>query len=131
MKVRLSPGYRLTNNAVYCIMIIELDQCPEIIYRPKEFHGYENLHYKRGGLKFMVKAVAKCHPDDKYDSEVGKRIAESRASKKAFNLAKSLVRECTLRLDNNLQALCDYHYRLSDMLEREEDHCKNLLDGQK
>lgn len=43
--------------------------------------------------EFNVSAVAKCNDDDTFDVETGKRIAESRAKKKAFGIARRVYGE--------------------------------------
>lgn len=40
--------------------------------------------------KFRVAGVSKCHPDDQFSVETGKRIAESRAKKKVYSMGKEL-----------------------------------------
>lgn len=48
--------------------------------------GYTHLlgHSER----FEVKAVSRCHKDDKYNKNFGRRLAESRAKLKMFKLAE-------------------------------------------
>ena len=43
---------------------------------PEGVAFYDDLDYK---LKHSYKGVAKCHPDDEFDEETGKRIARDKA----------------------------------------------------
>lgn len=44
--------------------------------------------------QFTVRAKARCNASDTFDETVGKRIAESRAKAKMFNIAWKVWREC-------------------------------------
>lgn len=55
---------------------------------------------------FVVKGIARCHPDDKFNEKIGKRIAESKAKYKAFKTARrfySLILSDLAQLLNDTQ----------------------------
>lgn len=76
---------------------------------------------------FTVTAKARCSPEDTFDATVGKRIAESRAKSKMFNIAGRVYRTCSYafaRYSNtcyNSSLACDK----SRMVE--DDHILDLI----
>lgn len=54
----------------------------------------KKLPYVSWDGKFTVRAKARCNASDTFDETVGKRIAESRAKAKMFNIAWKVWREC-------------------------------------
>lgn len=73
---------------IICIMQCWIDYdktLPEVdIYR----HMWEKKlpHIGRNGT-FTVKAIARCSKEDVFNENIGKKLAESRANLKAFNIA--------------------------------------------
>ena len=74
-------------------------------------YNYQYAFYERNGVKYIaaissykkrtVKGIAKCNPEDVYDEEFGKRLAEARCSKKINHLrSKDIYKEYAKTLEN-------------------------------
>lgn len=78
-------------STVACIMTCRIN-APEDIgyaYMPREVDNKINkiLKTKTVCSTFVVIGISKCHADDTFDEVLGKRIAESRAKKDAYDKA--------------------------------------------
>lgn len=87
-------------------------------------YNYQYAFYERNGVKYIaaissykkrtVKGIAKCNPEDVYDEEFGKRLAEARCSKKINHLrSKDICKEYAKTLKN----LVDIRVQLSKLIE--------------
>jgi translation elongation factor EF-4 len=77
--------------------------------------------------EFIVKAKARCNKEDVFDEVIGKRIAESRAKVKAYNIA-SRMWECITKAMNELALQCNTTMvacAKAEIIERE--HVKELI----
>lgn len=76
----LKVDMQMHKNPAYCVVSGDM-------WRKK-------LPYVRWDGQFTVRAKARCNASDTFDETVGKRIAESRAKAKMFNIAWKVWREC-------------------------------------
>ena len=72
------PVYYFNKNNVVAKVLTE-------VVGPSAFHN----HF--GSIFLIGKGVAKCHPDDKYSIEKGKKIARARAESNAYKEAKKEI----------------------------------------
>ena len=80
-----------------------------------------------GGDEVIVKGIAKCSKDDKFDVTLGKRIAESRAKVALFrelkNKSLDLFKETKqASIEYNLQAV-----KYDNLITKEKQHIENLV----
>lgn len=66
------------------------------------------------------------HPDDQFDSAVGKRIAESRASLMAFQQIRNKLKEDLKQLEQEKQQLFFDIERAEKCAQKEKEHLKNF-----
>lgn len=78
------------------------------------------------GFHFTVKAVAKCHNEDKFDITKGKRIAESRCKAKVFRKASLFYKHLLDFYSNNLHHVMNYCYNNSWLYKKELNHINEL-----
>lgn len=105
MKARIGNiNFIVKNKIIKCIITFEDPYC--------------------GNVKRIVKGVAKCNPDDKFDITLGKRIAEGRAKRamfqkldaSAYNTSYLLTEESlkqarrAVRETKHIQELLNNHY---------------------
>ncbi len=77
--------------------------------------------------EFTVLGVAKCHNEDSFDEIKGKRIAESRAKKNAYNIAYHFWKNFSKAL-SNFKDKCDARADACDIAEMiERNHIEELL----
>ena len=85
--------------------------------------------YGRSSDIITVKGISKCHPDDKFDEVVGKRIAESRAKKEAYRKGIDYLQNTlnnTVVYENELKkSMIDLH----KYERKEKDHIKELMNS--
>lgn len=80
-----------------------------------------------GTYLFFAQGKSKCHPDDKFDPELGRRIAESRASSKLYlKIHKEIVKQAYL-IRKDYQILMKESKRIFDIAMKEEEHYCKLL----
>lgn len=74
------------------VVVCEL-QCsiPDLPFKSKVDYKYFNDVQIYG--EFKVKASAKCRPGDEYNEELGMKIAESKATIKAFDKARRILED--------------------------------------
>ena len=60
--------------------------------------------------KMVFKGVAKCHPDDQFDENLGKKIAEYRASKARMAYVNTQLREFIERTTTNIEKVRRYGF---------------------
>jgi hypothetical protein len=80
------------NKAIVCIMECSMPELPRI---PKVSDKYfsNTTHCYNFNNNFEVKGVAKCGPGDEYNEELGMKIAESKATMKAFDKVRRVLEE--------------------------------------
>lgn len=118
-------------NTVVCIMKCQIN-FPEDLEAPylpnKVYHKLQKIlgakyHY----LPFFVIGTSKCHSEDTFDEVIGKRIAESRAKKEAYEKATLVWREIGLYY-HSLWAHCTKLYNACSSAKKiEKEHIDKLI----
>lgn len=86
-------------------------------------YGLNNdLYYE-----FEVVGIAKCHNDDKFDEDLGKRISESRASIKAYSTAKRYMASWMKLINDHVDQSKTDMVRLNDLLDKETNHYDSII----
>lgn len=73
---------------------------------------------------FVVHGCAKCHPDDKFSLEIGKRIAESRAKKAVYQEGKIRANNLQKYIDIMAEDLETMKNNLDQFISKENEHIK-------
>lgn len=77
--------------------------------------------------KFSITGKAKLHPGDKFDEVVGKRIAESRAKRKAYARASRLISALVESAERQIQFARLYAAQLRGCAKKEDAHINKLV----
>ena len=132
MKVYYSPEFKVFNNKVVkCSIRCLIKEYNNFITPVSKLRGIELT--KRQVVNntfciFTVSGIAKCDKHDTFDLEKGKRIAESRAMIKSFQIISDLAILSKKELAKKDNALTDYFNRAEYLLAREKDHLNTLID---
>lgn len=117
-----------TNKVVICILDVDLQLSNHPSWEVIFTQSWRHMPYIKGYGEFEAKGIARCNSDDIFDVERGKRIAESRAKAKAFDIASKVY----LAIDNSLDK---YKKAIESTLgacliakEVEEAHIEKLID---
>lgn len=114
------------NKVVVCTLEcnMQLDKHPA--WNSIDAEMFKKLPYVEWHGSFIVKAKARCNATDTFDAEVGKRIAESRAKTKMFNISNRVYKLCAEGL-RKLAAECDNSAKAcTDALLIENNHVLEL-----
>lgn len=76
--------------------------------------------------RFTVTAVTKCHKDDIFNEIKGKRIAESKAKVKAFNVASKVYNAYVKDLEGYAKILTENMGNCLIVMDEEIEHFNNL-----
>lgn len=129
MKINFNTNYQVFgNNVVKCTSVCTLSNCNELMYTPV-FRGYTiklNSVNKKLVQSFTVTSIAKCNPNDKFNLETGKRIAESRARTKALRLIYGLIEKDRKYFAEVCTKLLQDSNKVWFTLTNEQDHLDNL-----
>ena len=83
-----------SNKVVVCTLHCDLQLHKHPAWGSIDSEMFKSLPNVSWSGKFIVKAKTRCNPSDTFNTEVGKRIAESRAKVKMFNTACKAYRRC-------------------------------------
>lgn len=117
-------------NTVVCIMTCQINTPEDLdyVYLPSAL-GYKIekiLKTKTVYSPFIVVGTSKCHNEDAFDEIKGKRIAESRAKKDAYEKATLVWREIGIHY-HNLWSLCTKLYNICSIAKKiEKEHINKL-----
>ena len=124
-------GVSEKNGYVYCTVEYEinLDKVPgiDMLRHTEEFEDlinsliylndvkcydktYDGFESTNGVLSFKAEGMAKCSPDDKFDEELGKKIALTRAQAEAFNTASEVYFEFVRIVENYMYGIANLAY---------------------
>lgn len=76
---------------------------------------------------WIVKGIARLHPDDTFDKTIGCRIAESKAKQKAYKKGANLLSLIIKRFDKLSTKLVDTIHFLSEKESFEIEHYNKLI----
>lgn len=108
--------YQTTEFGVYNDKVVKCTIDCRLVYADGQAEAY-----------FTVTGVAKCHEDDKFDEKLGKKIAEAKASKKAYETAIRHLERVKKVLLTTLMVTDEDIERADTMLMTEEKHLNNIL----
>lgn len=115
------PKYVTENNKVKCTLNYRIN-VPKFVHYDADFtdSGYnESAVHSYGefvlGERHTVTGVAICGPDDKFNKQVGREIAEARAEAKAYKHAAILVKKY-------VKAVAEAYANMSLEFEAKADH---------
>ena len=83
-------------------------------------------HIDSNGI-FTVKAIAKCSKEDVFNENIGKKLAESRANLKAFNIAAKFLNVIHSYYDTRAYEIFTMRKILVKSVESEENYLKTLI----
>ena len=84
-----------TNKVVVCTLECDMQLNKHPAWDAIDYRMFENFPNAHRYGKFTVKAKARCNATDTFDVETGKRIAESRAKAKMFNISSRVYKLCS------------------------------------
>lgn len=114
------------NNAIICKLPAGL--VPS--YNPNEVAPCMYLGFDEdlfNGIVFT--GVAKCHENDKFDTTIGMRIAESRAKKKAYRMAHNVLNKMFEDFIDFTRATEYSSNSFKSLYESEIEHLKKLTNN--
>lgn len=83
------------NKVVVCTLECDMQLYSHPAWDAIDSKMFKNIPYVKWNGKFIAKAKARCNAVDTFDAETGKRIAESRAKAKMFNVSSKIYKLCS------------------------------------
>ena len=111
-KDRVKRQFRVNGNVVTCIITARLD----VEYRLYKYGlmselEFANLYYDDNNMNVIkYVGVAKCAPEDYFDLDTGKRIAEYRASEKRMRDVNRRLSAAIEEIENKINNLEEHGY---------------------
>ena len=111
-KDRVKRQFKVNGNVVTCIITAKLD----VEYRLYKYglmseREFANLYYDDNNINVIkYVGVAKCAPEDYFDLDTGKRIAEYRASEKRMRDVNRRLSAAIEEIENNINNLEEHGY---------------------
>lgn len=111
-KDRVKRQFRVNGNVVTCIITARLD----VEYRLYKYglmseREFASLYYDDNNMNVIkYVGVAKCAPEDYFDLDTGKRIAEYRASEKRMRDVNRRLSAAIEEIENNINNLEEHGY---------------------
>ena len=127
IKFSRNPIKRTTECIIECI--IQKQKGPKVLipYYIEEKFFPVSVEVNPTDIRFYVSGIATCHKDDEFNIAHGRRIAESRAKRAAFNIAKNYWVKAA-KYYYNLFSYCDsVHHVCTGAAIAEKRHCNNLV----
>lgn len=87
---------------------------------------FKNIPYVNWSGKFITKAKARCNTTDTFNAETGKRIAESRAKAKMFNISSKVYKLCSDALTEMAKECSNSSVACKRAMMIEDDHVLEL-----
>ena len=103
----LKTSYHVYDKTVRCRLRVQLVEHRKIIARSYDIVG-----------------VAKCHKDDKFDFEIGKRVALAKAELKLYKKIKSLIEPTRNNLIDYVEELDNYVNFANKQIEHNTEYLK-------
>ena len=111
-KDRVKRQFKVNGNVVTCIITAKLD----VEYRLYKYglmseREFANLYYDDNNINVIkYVGVAKCAPEDYFDLDTGKRIAEYRASEKRMRDVNRRLSAAIEEIEDNINNLEEHGY---------------------
>ena len=127
--VKCEPKYivKKEEGMVICVLNCYVDLISNPYFMMFEYGKHRKLlpNISRDG-RFTITSIAKCHKDDTFDEIKGKRIAESKAKIKAFNIAGKVYKFYADAIEKASKELYSTMANCFIVTDEEIEHFNNL-----
>lgn len=113
------------NKVVVCTLKCDMQLYNHPAWNIIEYNMFKSIPHVRGGT-FIVKAKARCNAIDTFDADTGKRIAESRAKAKMFNISRKVYKLCSDALTKMAEECSRSSVACEQAMIIENDHVLEL-----
>lgn len=114
------------NKVVVCTLECDMQLNKHPAWDAIDYRMFENFPNAHRYGKFTVKAKARCNATDTFDVETGKRIAESRAKAKMFNISSRVYKLCSDALTKLAKECSNSSVACEQAMMIENDHVLEL-----
>lgn len=114
------------NKVVVCTLECDMQLNKHPAWDAIDYRMFENFPNAHRYGKFTVKAKARCNATDTFDVETGKRIAESRAKAKMFNISSRVYKLCSDALTKLAKECSNSSVACEQAMMIENDHILEL-----
>lgn len=115
-----------TNKVVVCTLECDMQLNKHPAWRTINSDMFKSIPYVSWDGRFIVKAKARCNATDTFDAETGKRIAESRAKAKMFNISSRVYKLCSNALTKLAKECSNSSVACEQSMMIENDHVLEL-----
>lgn len=114
------------NKVVVCTLECDMQLFKHPTWDAIDSRMFKSIPYVNWNGKFIVKAKARCNATDTFDAETGKRIAESRAKAKMFNISSRVYKLCSDALTKMAKECSNSSVACEQAMMIENDHVLEL-----
>lgn len=114
------------NKVVICTLVCDMQLFKHPAWDAIDSRMFKSIPYVSWNGKFIVKAKARCNATDTFDVETGKRIAESRAKAKMFNISSRVYKLCSDALTKMAKECSNSSVACEQAMMIENDHVLEL-----
>lgn len=114
------------NKVVVCTLECDMQLFKHPAWDAIDSRMFKSIPYVSWNGKFIVKAKARCNATDTFDVETGKRIAESRAKAKMFNISSRVYKLCSDALTKMAKECSNSSVACEQAMMIENDHVLEL-----
>lgn len=114
------------NKVVVCALECDMQLFKHPAWDAIDSRMFKSIPYVNWNGKFIVKAKARCNATDTFDVETGKRIAESRAKAKMFNISSKVYKLCSDALTKMAKECSNSSVACEQAMMIENDHVLEL-----
>lgn len=114
------------NKVVVCTLECDMQLFKHPAWDAIDSRMFKSIPYVSWNGKFIVKARARCNATDTFDVETGKRIAESRAKVKMFNISSRVYKLCSDALTKMAKECSNSSVACERAMMIENDHVLEL-----
>ena len=114
------------NKVVVCTLECDMQLFKHPAWDAIDSRMFKSIPYVNWNGKFIVKAKARCNATDTFDVETGKRIAESRAKVKMFNISSRVYKLCSDALTKMAKECSNSSIACEQTMMIENDHVLEL-----
>ena len=115
-----------TNKVVVCTLECDMQLYKHPAWKTIDRDMFKSIPYVSWEGRFIVKAKARCNATDTFDVETGKRIAESRAKAKMFNISSRVYKLCSNALTKWAKECSNSSVACEQAMMIENDHVLEL-----
>lgn len=117
----------LDKEVVVCKLKVDMQLYKHPTWPMLSYQILEKLHPVDSRGIFEVQEIARCSKEDVFRIEKGKRIAESRAKRKAFVIAKETYKKIENYLLRQVERVSESRIACENALSTERAHVKSLI----